>query len=241
MTTNLVNMEILSVYKNANGQLVSLPKRMAQCAPDTARALTGIRNDLRAAGGDLILSDLFRSYEMQLQSHLDFVSHKKRAFSPPPGGSMHEAGRACDLDLASLKMSLADFWKVAEKHKMQPIIATPNSRQSEAWHFDCRGSHDLVYQYYKAGKGNNMKPYVAMAASGILSIGVKVDQFGQKQTEAALQAALIRLGCELGNIDGQIGKKSKDALAQLDIPISDPQAELAAAIEKLKAKFPEEF
>jgi hypothetical protein len=124
---------------------------------------------------------------------------------------------------------------------MQPIIAAPNSGQSESWHFDCRGSHDVVYEYYKAGKGNNMKPYAAMAASGILSIGVKVDQFGKNQTEAALQAALIRLGCELGNIDGQIGKKTRDALAQVGIPASDSQAELAAANEKLKTKFPEEF
>src|ERR1051325_10629494 len=181
MTTNLINMDILSVYKNTSGQLVKLPKRMAQCTPDTAKALAAIRDDLQAAGGDLVLSDLFRSYEMQLQSHLDFVNHKKKAFSPPPGGSMHEAGRACDLDLDRLHISLADFWNVAKKHNMQPIIAAPNSGQSESWHFDCRGSHDVVYQYYKTGKGNNMKPYAAMAASGILSIGVKVDQFEQNQ------------------------------------------------------------
>jgi hypothetical protein len=41
---------------------------------------------------------------MQLQSHLDWKTGKKSAFSPPPGGSLHEAGRALDLDLDSLGM-----------------------------------------------------------------------------------------------------------------------------------------
>jgi len=37
-----------------------------------------------------MLSDLLRSYDMQLQAHLDYTSGKKSAFSPAPGGSMHE-------------------------------------------------------------------------------------------------------------------------------------------------------
>ena len=241
MTVNLVKIDILSVYPEGKTPKVMLPERMANCTPDTKKALEGIRDDLRAAGGDLALSDLFRSYDMQLQSHLDFVNHKKKAFSPPPGGSMHEAGRACDLDLGKLNMKLADFWEVAKKHGMRPIIGTPDSKLSEAWHFDNRGSHDLVYSYYKSGKGTNMKPYEAMSASGILAIGVKVDKFGKNQSAAALQAALVRLGFELGSIDGEIGKKTRDALTAAGIPLSDTETELAAAVEKLKAKFPEEF
>jgi len=241
MPVNLVKIEILSIYKDSGGNQKMLPSRMAQCTPDTLKALQGIRDDLQAAGGDLVLSDLFRSYEMQLQSHLDFVTHKKKAFSPPPGGSMHEAGRACDLDLSALKMKLADFWPIAQKHEMRPIIATPNSGQSEAWHFDCRGSHDLVYSYYKSGKGTNMKPYEAMSASGILAIGVKVDRFGPNQSAAALQAALVRLGFELGSIDGQIGDNTRKALTAAGIPLTDTETELAAALDQLKAKFPEEF
>jgi hypothetical protein len=241
MTVNLVKIEILSVYPETKPNKIMLPQPMAQCTPDTLKALQAIRDDLRAAGGDLALSDLFRTYEMQMQSHMDFVNHKKKAFSPAPGGSMHEAGRACDLDLDKLKMKLSDFWEIAKKHGMRPIIGSPDSGASEAWHFDCRGSHDIVYQYYKSGKGTNMDKYEAMSASGILAIGVKVDRFGHNQSGAALQAALIRLGFELGNIDGQVGNKTKTALAAAGIASTDTETALAAAVEQLKAKFPEEF
>ena len=59
-------------------------------------------DDLTALGNNLRLSDLFRTYEMQRQVNLDYVEGRKHAYSPPPGGSMHEAGRAMDIDLSSM-------------------------------------------------------------------------------------------------------------------------------------------
>lgn len=240
MKTPLEAIEILSIYK-VNGKRVLLPKRMASCTPDTRVALSKIGDDVAAAGGKLILSDLFRSYEMQLQSHLDFVTKKKKAFSPPPGGSLHEAGRAMDLDLDALNMPLKDFWPIAARHGFSPIISAPDSTKSEAWHFDCRGSHNLVYEYYSKGKGNNMKPYEAMATSGIMAIGVKVDRFGANQDAAAIQAGLIRLGDELGNIDGSIGNKTRGALERAGIPFGEPVGVLSAIEDLLRQKFPEEY
>ena len=182
-----------------NGQRATLPERMASATPDMMAAIHKITSALEALGGHLYLSDLFRSYEMQRRSHLDWKNGKKTAFSPPPGGSLHEAGRALDLDLKALGMELADFWPIAKEHGLSPIIKAPTPDVNEAWHFDCRGSHDLVYEHYKSSKGTNFKkPYEAMAASAILSIGVKVDKFGVKQTEAAIQSALIRLGHDVG-------------------------------------------
>ena len=64
---------------------------MAQCTPDMK---ADRRRRLQAKGGKLILSDLFRSYQMQFDAHQDFVTGRKKANSPPPGGSLHEAGRA---------------------------------------------------------------------------------------------------------------------------------------------------
>src|SRR5262249_953747 len=150
-----------------------LPPRMAKCTPDTAKALEGVVADLRALGHELRLSDLFRSYDMQKAAHEDYVAGRKKAYSPPPGGSMHEAGRAMDVDLGSIGVSRADLWEIARARGFFPIIDAPDASRSEAWHFDCRGSHDAVYQYVKAGKaGTTMPPYTQMAQSGILAIGV---------------------------------------------------------------------
>ena len=57
-----------------------------------------------------------------------------------------------------------------------PIINAPDTKLSESWHFDCRGSHDAVYRYVAFGKaGVSMPPYTQMAHSAILAIGVHVD------------------------------------------------------------------
>src|SRR6185295_7452452 len=113
-----------------------------------------------------------------LQAHLDFTSGKKSAFSPAPGGSMHESGRAFDIDLASTKVNLSTFWEIARGAGVVPIIAKPDPKLSECWHFECRGSHQLVYDYYKAGKGTNFaSPSQAMAASAIVAIGARHDKY----------------------------------------------------------------
>lgn len=243
MKSPLIPIDIISIYKNKFGDLVPLPSRMAKCTPDTYSAIFNIATALAKKGGRLILSDLFRSYDMQAQSHQDYISKKKKAFSPPPGGSFHEAGRAFDMDLGAIKISLADFWTIAAKFGVFPIISQPKSNVSEAWHFDCRGSHQIVYQYYADGKGKNFKPYTAASASGILSAGIQVDAFGANQAQAALQSCIIRLGKEIGNIDGQIGRKSQQAMEELGISLDlqNPQKMLTAAENLVQEKFPSEF
>ncbi len=225
------------------GDLLPLPERMAKCTPDTYKAIFSIATALAKAGGKLVLSDLFRSYDMQAQSHQDYLSKKKKAFSPPPGGSFHEAGRAFDLDLTAMKIDLSAFWDMASKFGFLPIIKQPKANLSEAWHFDCRGSHQVVYQYYSDGKGNNFLPYAAAAASAILSIGVHVDIFGLNQVQAAIQSSLIRLGKDIGNIDGQIGRKTQQALEELNISfnLSDPDNMLLQVENMVQQNFSEEF
>lgn len=243
MKSPLLPIDIISIYKNKMGDLVPLPTRMAKCTPDTYTALFSIAKELATKGGRLVLSDLFRSYEMQSQSHNDYISGKKKAYSPPPGGSFHEAGRAFDLDLSTIKISLADFWKIAAKYGVFPIISQPKTSLSEAWHFDCRGSHQIVYQYYADGKGTNFKPYTAASASGIISIGVPVDAFGPNQKQAAIQSCVIRLGKNIGNIDGQIGQKTNKALEELGIAYKGGNVDdiLLEAEHLVQQEFPEEF
>src|SRR5262245_28593032 len=138
MFAPLETIKIKSIY---NGK--DLPARLARCSSDMLEAVRNVQKNVEAAGGELVLSDMYRSYDMQLQAHLDYVNGKKTAYSPPPGGSMHEAGRAFDLELKALKIKLADFWTIARRHGLSPIIDTPSAGADEAWHFDCRGSHDL--------------------------------------------------------------------------------------------------
>jgi hypothetical protein len=242
MKTPLVQIDWPSIYAGKTGPNGPLPKRMAQCTPDMKVALQAAAKAVEAKGGKLILSDLFRSYQMQYDAHQDFVTGRKKANSPPPGGSFHEAGRAFDMDLAAIHIPLADFWKLVAPIGLVPIIDQPKSGASESWHFECRGSHQRVYDYYKAGKGNNFdKPYKAAAASAILSVGIKVDKFGADQDAAYVQAGLIRLGDTIGNLDGDIGQNTKKALAARNIPASPMSAAIAGIDQALKAKFPGEF
>ncbi len=241
MTAPLIPIDWPSIYfKGAARQ--SLPKRMAQCTPDMKAAIAKASAAVVAEGGKLILSDLFRSYEMQTQANKDFVTKKKKAFSPPAGGSLHEAGRAFDLDLGAIHVTLARFWVLAGTAGLVPIIAKPTSGVSESWHFECRGSHQLVYDYYKAGKGTNFdSPYKAMAASAICSVGIKVDKFGGNQDAAYIQSGLVRLGADIGNIDGAIGTRTKAALAALGISQASSAATVAGVDAALAAKFPAEY
>jgi D-alanyl-D-alanine dipeptidase len=236
MKTPLEKIEILSIYK-LRGQRVFLPDRMAKCTPDTRAAVLNIARDVREAGGSLYLSDMFRSYDMQFQAHLDYATGKKKAFSPPPGGSLHEAGRAFDLSLDDLKLELSDFWEIARTHGVSPIIDSPDPGSSESWHFDCRGSHGLVYDYYKSGKATNMSPYKAMAASCILAAGIDVDRFGPRCEAAYLQSCLVRLGHELGNIDGYVGMKTAAALREAGVET----ANITEALRLVEARLQEEF
>ncbi len=139
-------------------------------------------------------------------------------------------------------MKLPDFWAIAAKHGVVPIIAEPNPRASEAWHFERRGSHQLVYDYYQVGTGTNFaSPSRALGASAILAIGEPLDLFEDREDAAYVQSALIRLGQEIGNIDGAIGPKSKKGLANLGVPDGPLPAVVAALDALLQARFPDEF
>ena len=101
----------------------------------------------------------------------------------------------------------------------------------------------MVYEYYAAGKGTNFKPYKAAAASAILALGIQVDDFKENQKEAAIQAGLIRLGKELGSIDGQIGRKTQKALEELEITFNpnDVDTLLIEVENAVQKKFSEEY
>lgn len=219
--TPLIQITIESIYASGSVKNVPLPTRMAKCTPDFAKAIASIDTDLQAVGGKLVLSDLYRSYDMQYQAWMDYVSGKKKAFSPKPPASMHEAGRAFDLDLSRIAVSLEDFWGIAKRYSVVPIIDTPSTSISEAWHFERRGSHQKVYDFYANGFASNFKPAKATAISGILALGLPLDELYQgnaSQFVAWVQSSLIRLGANPGAIDGLAGPKTLDALNRFTLP-----------------------
>lgn len=229
----LLPITVASIYNHK-----PLPIRMARCTPDTEKAVQAVVEDIRGLGHELLLSDMFRSYEMQRQANLDFKEGRKKAYSPPPGGSMHEAGRAMDIDLGAIGIPLSRFWEIAKAHGFSPIIDAPISSRSEAWHFDCRGSHGLVYEYVQQGKaGLHIAPYTQMAYSAILAIGVRVDEVADQGT-AFLQSALIRLGFDPGPIDGALGTRTQRSMRDAGVNSDDPAGSLSL---RLKEKFPGEF
>jgi len=231
--TPIVEVQVASIY---NGPL---PERMAKATRDTATALARLVNDLATLEKTLRLSDLYRSYDMQKKAYQDYVTGKKSAYSPPPGGSLHEAGRAMDIDLDSIGMPLSRFWEIAGLRGFVPIIDAPISSRSEAWHFECRGSHAIVYRYVSSGRaGQQVSPYKQMARSAILATGQRVDDVADQRV-GRLQSSLIRLGFDPGRIDGVMGDRTRGAL--LAAQLQDDAIAEQRLNERLREGFPDEF
>lgn len=237
----LVPLPIASIYTR-NGAPAPLPARMAWCAPDLRDALLALDAEVARLGGALRLSDLFRSAEMQDRAHADWKSGRKRAFSPPAGQSLHEAGRAFDLDLAALRMPLPEFWRLAALHGVVPIIGTPCPTSLEAWHFERPGSHAMVRDYCATPDGavRGVSARRVMAESALLALGLRVPRLGGRQREGFVQTALIRLGAGPGPVDGLIGRRTRAALATLGLEWSDPADTVRGLEHLLRARFPEE-
>ena len=137
-------------------------------------------------------------------------------------------------------MPLRVFWDIADPLGVLPIIERANSRLSEAWHFDCRGSHGKVYDYYLAGKADNLPPYTAMAVSAIMSAGI-VNHRVADQVIGRLQSDLIRLDCDPGPIDGILGEHTQKALADFGVATADLEQALADLEAALMTMYPGEY
>jgi hypothetical protein len=119
-----------------------LPARMAWLAPDALEAFKALEKAVNDAGGFIYLSDCFRSTLDQARARYDYLTGAsrlpernalvaeypelrnyepcngglgKKAYSPPPGLSWHEAGRAIDVDMDPkwLLIPQDQFWKIA--------------------------------------------------------------------------------------------------------------------------------
>tara|TARA_B100000745_G_scaffold260175_1_gene183712 strand:- start:309 stop:857 length:549 start_codon:yes stop_codon:yes gene_type:complete len=146
---------------------------------------------------------------MQMKAHRDYTEGRKKAYSPPPGSSFHEAGRAFDLSLEDLRPLggnfLEKFWVMAAKYGVVPIISEPNSRKSEAWHFECRGEFQTVRE---------LQGYKAAVRAAILDIGVDIREVRDDHA-AWIQGQILAYGIDIGPVDGIIGPATKKAIRQI--------------------------
>jgi D-alanyl-D-alanine dipeptidase len=175
----LVTVQIASIYNNA-----PLPASMAQLTEDAAVALKMVAADFKARGCVFRLSDCYRSSAMQARAHDDWLHGRKKAYSPPAGSSMHEAGRAIDIDLGALiAPSAAPLGAtVLDENEVRSILShqgwTPISAVgslhsvdvSESWHFECRGAFQKVYDDVLKKTGNRSSAYVAMTHAAIADL-----------------------------------------------------------------------
>lgn len=227
MPGRLVSIDVPSIYKVA-GQWLALPRPLAWCTPDTRRALAAIRKEVERRGGRLLLSDLFHDRAAG--------PGRQPSLGACTGDGMHEAGRAFDVDLGALRMPLAEFWALARGFGVVPIHRTPDPALSEAWHFECRGSHQRVYEQHASRPAGPFRtPYLAMAA------GLPHDLFVHNADEARLQSGLIRLGYDIGGIDGLIGFRSMRALRALALDGLSLEAQLSGVEWWLRGMYPSEY
>lgn len=176
----LVPIKVLSIYPLKSEKKGPLPKNMAYLTPDAARALEAAAREFEQMGCCFRLSDAYRSTAMQAKAHEDWRTGRKKAYSPPAGGSFHEAGRAIDIDLAALihKPSVPKGFRQIGEPEVRAVLArhgwTPISSMghpnmvdvSESWHFEFRGPFQAVYDK-EVRRGNKAGAYKAAARAAI--------------------------------------------------------------------------
>lgn len=134
----------------------------------------------------------------------------KDAFVALPGKSMHNGGRAVDLSTVAMQKALGAqyldaFWPVAKRHGFTPVIAKPTEGASESWHFDHKGIWQPVFD-------------TLGYEQGVLAANCAVGMAGPYQSsERRVQAHIVRLGKSIGEIDGNLGPRSRAALVELGI------------------------
>jgi hypothetical protein len=166
--------------------------------------------------GQLLITDLFRSWDVQAKNREDYESGKKKAFVAKPGGSFHNAGRAVDISVNELNFEgkekgewLKFFWGLAKPLGFYPIITLPDLGISECWHYDYPGK-TWEKQYLKLD-------YAEVAKCATLDIGEWDPKVSPDKTKIMfLQSQLIRLQhYGIGKVDGILGPKTLKILKEI--------------------------
>ena len=239
-----VDPRILSSYARAGGTsgprdgLTPLAKlgKAGIATPAAAAALLALHEAVTARGGDFRVTELHRDVGVQQAARTKYdtwakagkpkpgtagfdAKTMKAAFVALPGRSMHNGGRAIDVNLGALKFpgvpadkQLDVLWELARPLGWAPSIKSADEGASEAWHFDVWG--DLAGVLKRLG-------YEEAAKVGAILVGHSGDcqSYGH-----ILQACLQRAGADIGKVDGAPGPKTYGAVVNLlGVPLSTAQ------------------
>jgi len=245
----LVTIAVKGIYGRP-GSL--LPASMARLTPDAAASLAQVEAEIERLGGCFRLSDAYRSSAMQSRAHDDYIKGRKHAYSPPAGSSMHEAGRAIDLDLAALihppsvpkgsqTLNELKVRAIFEAHGWTFIAPAGNPHSvdvKESWHIEFRGPFQETYEsVFKRAKAHS-KAYHSMAAAAIADLAndnwegnLEGDEEGDEQEEKGSPLAPVtRL--EEGDV---VKKMTSDApvTVPMEVHVQDAHATAAAGPQTL--------
>lgn len=184
-----------------------LPARMARLVLPAAQSLQQVYRQVVTEGGHLFISDMFRSAADQQRAHEDWKSGRKTAYSPPSCSSVHEAGRAIDIDAFDTVIGHKRMRAILKAHGW--IEITGSLTGAECWHYEFR---EPRWESYKQQHG-----YAAMARAMKEEIGNLVSLPQAKKTEKDtrwLQTALNKvLGTSLP-CDGVYEETTRAAVLQ---------------------------
>lgn len=243
-----VDQKIQSYY-GKRGPLATLP--MGRLAPDAAAALALLDAQIRAAGGQLLITDCFRSLAEQAAARAKYErwlaagkpsarsaafdsKTMKASFVARPGKSGHNGGRAVDIAHMLVaphgipkNQKLDWLWEHAKACGWTPVIRTADEGASEAWHFDFLGPWAHVREHLG---------YEAAALCAFLDIGAG-DGLFPRAYNRWVQAQLWRAGVDVGDIDGYVGKRTKRGAALVGVNLDAEPAAVEAALMALPDQF----
>lgn len=183
-----------------------LPRRMARLVRPAALALQKVYDDVVSEGGHLFLSDMFRSAADQQKAHEDWKTGRKTAFSPPAGGSVHESGRAIDIDAFDTGIGHKRVRELLNRHGWVCIVETLTG--AECWHYEFRQQFEQVRE--KQG-------YPAMARAMIEAIGNSVGTTASSAAAGDVRWLQESLNLLLGTtitVDGTFEETTRSAVRE---------------------------
>lgn len=197
----VVKVQVPGIYPK--GQ--PLPQGMAKLVKEAAEALKKVYEQIVKEGGYLFISDMFRSAAMQQKAHEDWKMGRKSSYSPPACSSVHESGRAIDIDVYDTKIGHKRVREILKANGWTNIVETLTG--PECWHYEFRGQKWENYrkEYGYKAMAHQMKEEIGNFA------GTKLAQKYEKDIKWVQESLNKLMGTKL-IVDGDYGEKTKQAI-----------------------------